>query len=228
MTDEEIQVLWKQFVDLLESTHRIGINKIIQWLDESDFKTAPASSQYHNAFRGGLLQHSLNVYNALFDFPMWIEFFDLREDELIITALLHDVCKVDSYVTSTKNKKDDNGNWITVPFYQYEEALPWGHGDKSVILLLQHGLMLNNIEISMIRNHMGFTGSDDERRVGRLFRVCPQSMLLHLADLEATNILESFDGPQRFIDKIKGNKNIAEWKQKLNKLDNIDELDLPF
>lgn len=217
MTDEEIEVLWKQFTDLLRSTNRQGVENVIKWLEETDFKTAPASSQYHNAFRGGLLQHSLNVYNATFDFPLWIEFMDLKQDTLILTSLLHDVCKADCYIVSSRNKKDENGNWVTVPFYQYEEALPWGHGDKSVILLLQKGLILDNVEISMIRNHMGFTGSDDERRVGRLFRICPQSMLLHLADMEATSILESFDGPQRYIDKIRGNKNITEWKQNLNK-----------
>ena len=212
MREEDIQKLWQEFTDLLRSTKRENIEQLIQWLDTTDFKYAPASTQYHNSFKGGLLQHSLNVYYCMIgDFKTQIDFMEIPQDTLILTALLHDICKIDCYVESTRNIKDETGKWITVPYYQYDELLPWGHGQKSVILILQHGVMLNNTEISMIVNHMGYSESDDPRRVGKLFRVCPQSNILHWADSDATNMFESFDGPQRFRDKIKaGGRSLAE------------------
>lgn len=208
MEDNQIQEQWNLYKELLLSTHRENIENLIKWLDESDFKYAPASTQYHNSFRGGLLQHSLNVYNAMYDFKHWLDFFEISDDTIKITALLHDICKVYCYDVSTRNTKVD-GNWVTVPYYVWNEQEPLGHGAKSVMLINEYGVQLSKVERAMIVNHMGFTSNDDERRVSKLFRICPQSIVLHCADLEATMIMESFDGPQRYIDKLKG-KNIIE------------------
>jgi len=225
MTDEKIQELWEQYTGLLRSTNRPNIENLIKWLDESDFKIAPASTQYHNAYKGGLLQHSLNVYYCLFDFKTIIDFMEIPQDTLILTALLHDICKAYCYVETTRNVKDASGNWTTVPYYQFNEWLPWGHGEKSVILILQQGVYLNDIEISMIRNHMGFTEYDDSRRVGKLFRICPQSNLLYYADISATMLFESYDGPQRFIEKIKlGGRNLTECMELLKKNHTIESM----
>lgn len=209
MNDTEIQNLWNQYKELLLSTKRPNIENLIKWLDENDFKTAPASTQYHNSFRGGLLQHSLNVYNAMQDFKHWIDFFELSEDSVIVTSLLHDICKVNCYDVAIRNTKNEEGQWIQVPYFTWNEQEPLGHGAKSVMLINEYGVTLSKVERAMIVNHMGFTSSDDERRVSKLFRICPQSLILHCADLEATMILESFDGPERFIQKLKG-KNITE------------------
>lgn len=209
MEDNQIQEQWNIYKELLLSTKRPNIEKLIQWLDESDFKYAPASTQYHNSFRGGLLQHSLNVYYAMYDFKPWLDFFELEDDTIKITALLHDICKVYCYDVSTRNTKVD-GNWVTVPYYSWNEQEPLGHGSKSVMLINEYGVQLTKTERAMILNHMGFSADDnDERRISKLFRICPQSLVLHCADLEATMIIESFDGPQRYIDKLKGN-NITE------------------
>lgn len=229
MRDEEIQKYWNEFKELLLSTKRQGIENLIQWLDTTDFKYAPASTQYHNSFRGGLLKHSLNVYYAFKDdYVTPSEFMEIPQDTIIITSLLHDVCKIDCYVESTRNVKDETGQWITVPYYQYDEVRPWGHGAKSVILILQHGVYLNDVEISMIVNHMGFTTFEDPKRVSKLFRICPQSLLLYNADVEASNILESYEGPQRFIDRLKvGGRSLTECmsmsnKPKTIKIDNME------
>jgi hypothetical protein len=205
MEDNQIQELWNEYKELLLSTKRPNIENLIKWLDESDFKVAPASTQYHNNFKGGLLQHSLNVYYAAKDdFKHWIDFFELSEESIVITSLLHDICKVNCYDVSMRNTKNENGQWIQVPFYLWNEQEPLGHGTKSVMLINEYGVQLTKVERAMIVNHMGFTSNDDERRVSKLFRICPQSLILHCADLEATMILESYDGPQRYIDKLTG------------------------
>ena len=115
MEDNQIQELWNEYKNLLLSTKRENIEKLVQWLDESDFKFAPASTQYHNAFKGGLLQHSINVYNAMHDFGHWLEFLDIPEESVIITALLHDICKVYCYEVSMRNTKNEQGQWVQVP-----------------------------------------------------------------------------------------------------------------
>ena len=216
MEDNQIQEQWNKYKDLLLSTKRPNIEKLIQWLDESDFKYAPASTQYHNSFRGGLLQHSLNVYYAMYDFQTWLDFFEIPKESIIITALLHDICKVYCYEVSTRNVKNEQGQWVTVPYYSWNEQEPLGHGAKSVMLINEYDVKLTKTERAMIVNHMGFSSNDDERRVSKLFRICPQSIVLHCADLEATMILESYDGPKRYIDKVTG-KNITESLELNNK-----------
>lgn len=217
MNDEQIQNMWLEFKTLLLGTNRENIDKLVEWLDLTDFKYAPASTQYHLSCKGGLLKHSLNVYYAMQDFKHWIEFLEIPKESVIITALLHDICKVNCYTVSTRNVKNEEGQWITVPFYSWDEQEPLGHGAKSVMLINEYGVKLSKVERAMIVNHMGFTSNDDERRVSKLFRICPQSVVLHCADLEATMMLESYDGPQRFVDKLKmGGRNLTECLE-LNK-----------
>ena len=159
------------------------------------------------------------------DFGHWLEFLDIPEESVIITALLHDICKVYCYEVSMRNTKNEQGQWVQVPFYTWNEQEPLGHGAKSVMLINEYGVQLTKTERAMIVNHMGFTSNDDERRVSKLFRICPQSIVLHCADLEATMMIESYDGPQRFIDKMVG-KNLTEslkmLKEKQQKTININ------
>lgn len=224
MDDKDIQELWNQYKELLLSTKRPNIENLIKWLDETDFKTAPASTQYHSSFKGGLLKHSMNVYYAMQDFKHWTDFLEIPEDSIIITSLLHDICKVNCYTVSTRNTKNEEGQWIQVPFYTWDEQEPLGHGAKSVMLINEYGVSLTKVERAMIVNHMGFTSNDDERRVSKLFRICPQSIVLHCADLEATMMLESYDGPQRFIEKLVG-YNITDSIRKLeNKQQDVTDL----
>ena len=89
-----------------------------------------ASSKFHSAYEGGLCDHSLNVYNAMID-----RYNDGKPDEsFAIVALLHDLCKVNFYVESTRNVKE-NGAWVQKPYYTIDDKLPYGHGEKSVYIL---------------------------------------------------------------------------------------------
>ena len=57
----------EEFITIFnENIKREGADKLLDFLEnKSDFFTAPASTRYHNAFEGGLLRHSLNVYKCL-------------------------------------------------------------------------------------------------------------------------------------------------------------------
>ena len=120
MKDEQISIMWNEYKNLLLKTNRHNMDKLIEWLDNSDFKTAPASTKYHDCQPGGLLKHSLQVYYNMYDYQHMINYFDIPEESIIIMSLLHDICKVNCYKTSTRNVKNEQGQWITVPYYTYE------------------------------------------------------------------------------------------------------------
>ena len=55
-----------RFLSILrDKVHRDGIENLIQWLEDSDFFVAPASTRFHGNYDGGLCEHSLNVYDCL-------------------------------------------------------------------------------------------------------------------------------------------------------------------
>lgn len=216
MDDRQIFEMWETFKDLLKSTNREGIDNLIKWLDESDFKFAPASTKYHNCFRGGLLKHSLDVYYHMYDFKSYIDYFEIPNDTIILTSLLHDVCKVHCYGVDYRNVKNENGEWVRTPYYTWDEATPgFGHGTKSVIVLLNTGLKLSILEQAMIANHMGFSGTTDTKviaEVSKSFSKYPQGLILHWADETSTFLMESLDLQPEFKSKLLG-RNISESVQ---------------
>ena len=112
----------------------------MDYLDGSDFFTAPASARYHLSETGGLCQHSINVYKRLKS-VLKNEFDDYSKaysDETVaICGLLHDVCKVNYYTTDYRNVKE-GGEWVKKPFFKVEEKFPYGHGEKSVFIVSQY------------------------------------------------------------------------------------------
>ena len=191
MTDRE------RFLSIYkEKIHREGADALLDYLtsDKCDFFTAPASTRYHNSCPGGLLNHSLNVYDCLCDYlsrsRVKNEYGCNASDESIaIVALLHDICKVNFYKESTRNVKDENGVWQKVPYYEIEDTLPYGHGEKSVYVI--GGFMrLTREEAFAIRYHMGFAGNSEARDVGAAFQMFPLAFALSVADMEATYYVE--------------------------------------
>jgi len=164
-----------------ENIRRDGADKLLEWLKSSDFFTAPASAKYHGNHEGGLVEHSVNVYNRLkCESP----------ESRTICGLLHDVCKVNFYTVSTRNvKNEQTGEWEKQPYYAVDDKLPYGHGEKSVYII--SGFMrLTREEAFAIRFHMGDYA---DKNVPQAFRMFPLALMLHIADLEATFIDEKED-----------------------------------
>ena len=191
MTDRE------RFISIYkEKIHREGADAFLDWLsgDKSDFFTAPASTRYHNNCPGGLVSHSLNVYDCLVDYMSRESIkkaigYEISDESIAIAALLHDVCKVNFYKESTRNVKDETGTWIKVPYYEIDEKLPYGHGEKSVYVI--GGFMrLSREEAFAIRYHMGFSGKEEPRDVSAAFSMFPLAFALSVADQEATFLIE--------------------------------------
>ncbi|MBR5870470.1 MAG: hydrolase, partial [Clostridia bacterium] len=106
-----------------------------------------------------------------------------------IVSLLHDVCKINYYKPSFRNVKDEHGVWQKVPSYEYEDALPYGHGEKSVYILSGF-LRLTREEAFAVRFHMGFSGTEEVRLVSDAFEKFPLAFALHTADMEASLFME--------------------------------------
>ena len=151
-----------KFTEILSATGRTGIDKVLSKLEENGFFEAPASTKFHLSCKGGLLEHSLNVYEAAMFLREQVIArkpeleAQLPADSVAICALLHDTCKSDIYKEGILNRKNADGYWEKYVGYQvdYTAGLPLGHGEKSVILLLSWGLDLTEAEIMAIRWHM--------------------------------------------------------------------------
>lgn len=180
-----------------DNIHRDGADKLLDWLKNSDFFTAPASAKYHSNHEGGLCEHSVNVYHRLNkSIPTsGIQIVNPQNipisETIAVCGLLHDICKVNFYTVSTRNvKNEQTGQWEKQPYYAVDDKVPYGHGEKSVYII--SGFMhLTREEAFAIRFHMGDYA---DRNVPQAFSMFPLALMLHIADLEAT-----------FLDEKEGN-----------------------
>ena len=187
----------EEFIDIYQTNiHREGADALLEYLNRSDFFTAPASARFHGSHPGGLCEHSVNVYRCLVDYlarerVQELYGLDYSAESVAIVALLHDACKIGCYRACTRNVKNEaTGQWEKVPTFFYEDKLPYGHGEKSVYIV--SGFMkLSREEAMAIRWHMGFSGSEDSRLVGQALRQYPLAFALSTADMEASTFLES-------------------------------------
>ena len=187
------------YIQLLKSVDRPGIDALIDYLQNSDFFEAPASTIYHGSYEGGLLEHSLNVYNMLQWYVANLQDSDfelpkISEESIIVVALLHDLCKVNCYHESTRNvKNEQTGKWEKVPCYKREPLLPMGHGGKSVFIIQQF-IKLTPEEAQAIYWHMGAYDTSPYNtlnELGKSYEMNLLAFLLHQADIMATYIAEN-------------------------------------
>lgn len=193
----------ERFISILRSTGRRGVETVITNLEELGFFEAPASTIFHLNQPGGLLQHSLNVYDEAVKIAgQQIEFRPecadkLSQDSVTIVSLLHDVCKAEIYKEAQKWRKDSEGRWETYNTYEVDySSLPLGHGEKSVIRLLQWGLELSDDEMLAIRWHMGpwdlaFQSSEAKSNINAAKNKTPLCAVLSAADGLASSVLEA-------------------------------------
>ena len=189
----------ERFVSLFRQyIRREGAEELLNWLLTTDFFEAPASARYHSSTAGGLCQHSLNVYDCLRAYlarPRVQQVYgltgeDYSEESVAIAALLHDLCKIGCYRPGFRNVKDERGQWQKVATFTFEDDLPFGHGEKSVWLIMKY-MKLTDQEAFAIRYHMGFSGEEDARTVGQALAKFPLAFALNVADSEATYFLET-------------------------------------
>lgn len=209
MWKAEFEQIWRS------SIKRNGSDLLFRKLEETDFFTAPASTKHHLACEGGLCRHSINVYRRLEKF-LHDEYgemcqFTYSSETIAIVALLHDICKINTYKVGWKNQKtydaekvanadkwqvkhDAAGDfiWETVPTYEYDEKFIYGHGEKSVYMIRDFmGLSIE--EAQAIRFHMSGWQDGDAKWAGSCYEQNPLAFYLHVADEAATFLDERSD-----------------------------------
>ena len=198
MTNED------KFLEILETVSRPNLNAVIQMLGHEGFFEAPASTKFHGNYPGGLCEHSLNVYTqAMYIYATQCKIRKdiakkISKDNVIIASLLHDVCKSNLYVKTKKWRKDKNNKWEEYDTYEHDYTdLPVGHGEKSVIMILQTGFELTYDEILAIRWHMGAFDLSTYNDAKQSFNVAgdksPLVTIIMCADMLASRIMEVKD-----------------------------------
>lgn len=196
MTDTK--ALMDRFISIYrQNITRPGADRLLEYLlsENSDFFVAPASAAHHCAFEGGLCRHSIDVYECLKAYCERERVQDeyglaVSDESIAIVGLLHDICKMNVYETSYSSEVNDLGIREISPHYTFKDDLPYGRGEKSVYII--SGFMrLTREEAFAIRWHMGFAGENDTRVVGRAFELFPLALAVHIADMEASFLMEN-------------------------------------
>lgn len=187
----------ERFIEIYNANiKREGADKLLEYLTSSasDFFTAPASARFHSSYEGGLVDHSINVYECL---KSYLESdrakdfgFEYSDESIAIVSLLHDLCKVNVYKKGFRNVKDEKGAWQRVDTFEFDDKLPYGHGEKSVYIISGY-MKLTREEAFAIRYHMGYSSTEDPRNISTAFEMFPLAFALSTADSEATYYIES-------------------------------------
>lgn len=204
LSTERMQTNHDEFIFLLQSINRNGadIQKLIDKLHNSDFFIAPASTKYHCAFPGGLVEHSLNVYYNLKHLVNYKQLNEvISEDSIIITALLHDISKMNFYEKTYKNKKDYNPNgtqadkigkfdWISEEGYKIKDNTDlfiYGNHEMNSEFMIRQFIPLKLEESVAILHHMGGMSMDSAKdNISAIYGKYSLATLLHVADMLAT------------------------------------------
>ena len=178
LTSEQIENNKKEILFLLNRVKRAGIDALCNWLSESDFFYAPASTMRHGSFRGGLAAHSYEVYK---EFDRQVDNYSLKvpRESRLISAILHDACKINIYAENKLKK----GNLSESKPYKINNSFPYGHGEKSV-LIAQKYISLTEQESMLIRWHMGPYEPNFEDYQDSVEKYFPECILFHHVDKE--------------------------------------------
>jgi hypothetical protein len=141
---ERICSVRDQFRKLLGSVHRDGIPSLLDYLDECGFYYRPSSARRHHNYPGGLAEHCLGVYKQMARMPVAKQ----MPDSVKVVGLLHDMCKCDQFRFEGRailSKKVS------------------GHGSRSIRIIKQCGVQLDEYEYRAIRYHMRRSASQSRR-----------------------------------------------------------------
>lgn len=173
----------ERFYSLYE-THitRPGSAELRQWLEASTFDTDPSSTRFHGNYAGGLIEHSVNVYNRLSQLCEVFKLSEVSDETLTIVSLLHDLCKIGKYKTELRNVKTEAG-WVQKPFYKFVDTLPFGYHGPASVFIIRRFMELTDEEIAAIACHMGaYDRPTTDCSLQDVYQKYPLAYALHVAD----------------------------------------------
>lgn len=172
---------------LLCSTRRPGVTDLVKYIHECGFLKAPCSGGNHMSIKGGLLLHSINVYNVAHSLNSCLD-TDITEDSIILTSLLHDLGKAGDFgkPNYTPNILKNGEQSRAKPYETNKDLLPVPHEVRSVALCKQF-IRLTEEEEFAILCHNGLYGDMYKVVKGN---ETPLYLILHMADMWASRVME--------------------------------------
>jgi hypothetical protein len=180
LSEKTVEAVRNEIMDAMTGIKRKGMDKLVKYMQGSDFFTAPASTKFHGNYEGGLASHSYLVYRE-FDELLSRHGSDLPKESRIISGICHDFCKVGVY-RKTEAKKGK----APVKPYQFDDEYPLGHGEKSLLIISKY-IEPTIKESLLIRWHMGGYDQNYEINSEKVKQMCPEMVFLQSADRIASS-----------------------------------------
>lgn len=179
-----------KIIDLLKSTEREGIDRLIEAMEQGGFFTAPCSTDKHLSRKGGLAEHSLNVYSAMVDIDAGLG-ADLPDDSLVICALLHDLGKMGDHgkANYVENILKSGERSSAKPYSTNRELIYLAHEIRSAMIAERY-IVLSEEEEAAILWHNGLYGQFKYDIPGKETLLY---LVLHTADMYASRFMEKED-----------------------------------
>lgn len=182
---EDMAAFWDLLGENRDDELVVGNTRLIHYLVDNGFFTAPASTKYHGAYPGGLYEHSRAVFFRLHELTIRNNLKWERPESPFIVGMFHDLCKCDQYV---KVKNLDLEAKDAFPTYEYNQhMLLQGHGAKSVMILSQF-MTLTEEEMLCIRYHMGAYEREDLQEFDLAIKRWPNTLWSHMSDMLAAKV----------------------------------------
>lgn len=183
--------------DLLLSTHREGVENLVNYMEEYGFFSAPCSTSHHLSHEGGLAEHSFNVYEIMAEFNEMLG-YPVSEKSIIICSLLHDLGKMGQYdkptyvpnmlkgIATKANPNPEPYQSTSKPYVSNPDLLYVDHEVRSIAIASRF-IELTEEEQQAILWHNGLYGNFKYQIQGK---ETPMYMLLHFADMWASRVVE--------------------------------------
>ena len=119
---------------------------------------------------------------------------EISMESIAIASLFHDICKTKIYHQTERWKKDANNKWMSYPGYEIKDEFPFGHGEKSCLMLSWY-MRLKVEEMLAIRWHMGMfdmaeNGSSQRYAFYAATDKTPLVSIIIAADFLASHLME--------------------------------------
>ncbi|HII14771.1 MAG TPA: metal-dependent phosphohydrolase [Nanoarchaeota archaeon] len=179
LSEATIESVRQEIIGAMAGIKRKGMDKMLKYMESSDFYRAPASTKFHGNYEGGLAAHSYLVYHE-FDELLARHGSGLASESRIIAGICHDFCKIGIYRKNEIKKGRGKGQSGARPYY-FDDEFPIGHGEKSLWIAGRY-IEPTEKEALLIRWHMGGYDKNYEINEPMIKQKCPELVLLQSAD----------------------------------------------
>jgi hypothetical protein len=184
---EKIEENYNKFltiINVLPEERKIPILNMLEVIGER-LAICPGSSkvEYHACYPGGLVEHSIRVFQFAHSLEKLYKFGNIPRDSIIICSLFHDLGKLgdvdnEFYVPTTERWQIEKGH-----LYEYNKKITYMNTSLRSLFLLHHfGIKLTQDEYLAIYLH---DGQYIDKNKDYSLKEPNLSLIIHQADVAA-------------------------------------------